>query len=146
MNHYAHWKDALEEWQSSFHALWPNFTIKEIAQRGKGWDTGLTPVLIVPDFLDRVQRLRNKCGFPLGVTSWYRSPAYNAKVSSTGTNGPHTTGRAVDLNVSRKNAYIVLKCAFEIGFTGIGVNQKGDGRFIHLDDLEDGRPTCWSYP
>jgi hypothetical protein len=35
------------------------------------------------------------------------------------------------------------------GFKGIGVNQKGNGRFIHLDigEMEDGRPRphLWSY-
>jgi hypothetical protein len=31
-------------------------------------------------------------------------------------------------------------------FTGIGIQQKGGARFIHLDDLTGvGRPTVWSY-
>jgi hypothetical protein len=30
-----------------------------------------------------------------------------------------------------------------MGFKGIGVQQKGAGRFIHLDDRED--PAIWSY-
>jgi hypothetical protein len=35
--------------------------------------------------------------------------------------------------------------AMEAGFTGIGVQQKGTGRFLHLDTLEgDLRPTVWS--
>jgi hypothetical protein len=37
----------------------------------------------------------------------------------------------------------------KMGFSGIGVSQKGDSRFIHLDDLEDSnerpRPWVWSY-
>ena len=36
-----------------------------------------------------------------------------------------------------------------IPFTGVGINQKGSSRFIHLDQLheKDGypRPTIWSY-
>jgi hypothetical protein len=44
---------------------------------------------------------------------------------------------------------MVLKLALEAGFTGIGVAQKGSGRFMHLDDLlnDEGqpRPTIWSY-
>jgi zinc D-Ala-D-Ala carboxypeptidase len=43
----------------------------------------------------------------------------------------------------------LIKVAFEFGITGIGVQQKGGSRFIHLDDLrlEDGfaRPNIWSY-
>jgi zinc D-Ala-D-Ala carboxypeptidase len=39
--------------------------------------------------------------------------------------------------------------ALKHGITGVGVNQKGGARFIHLDDLEPTghfpRPTIWSY-
>jgi len=36
--------------------------------------------------------------------------------------------------------------ALELGFTGIGVQQKGTGRFPHLDTLEEPpRPNVWSY-
>jgi hypothetical protein len=63
--------------------------------------------------------------------------------------GAHTTGKAADIGVERGEAYEVLKLALEIGFTGIGVAQKGSGRFLHLDicEPEDGmiRPTVWSY-
>lgn len=98
------------------------------------------------DFMDKVQKLRDHVGFPLPVSSAARCAKHNARVSSTGSTGPHTTGRAIDLQVERENAYNVLKTALELGlFTGIGIQQKGSGRFIHLDDLETGRPTVWSY-
>lgn len=103
---------------------------------------------MLPDkkFMDRVETLRVKAGFPMGVSSGARCANHNAKVSGTGTDGPHTTGKAIDLAVSRGEAYKVLKIAFEMGFTGIGVNQKGSSRFIHLDDISsDVRPTIWSY-
>ena len=40
--------------------------------------------------------------------------------------------------------------ALVVGFTGLGVKQKGEGRFLHLDDLGTGehtvpRPALWSY-
>ena len=41
--------------------------------------------------------------------------------------------------------------ALEVGFTGIGVQQAGDSRFIHLhdiqpeDDFHVPRPWIWSY-
>jgi hypothetical protein len=42
-----------------------------------------------------------------------------------------------------------MRLALAKGFTGIGVQQKGGGRFIHLDNLPNGpgqpRPTVWSY-
>jgi zinc D-Ala-D-Ala carboxypeptidase len=107
---------------------------------------GMLPKL---DFMDKVQRMRDFLDFPMVVTSAARCPDYNAKVSSTGRTGPHTTGRAIDLAVSREQAYVMLAYATRHGFTGIGVAQKGAGRFIHLDDLIDEpgqpRPTVWSY-
>lgn len=119
---------------------WANFTRDEFACKHCG--ERKTP----DEFIDKLQRLRDLVDFPLTVTSGYRCPEHNARVSSTGRTGPHTTGRAVDLSVNRKDAYMVLQAAFAMGeFTGIGVQQKGTGRFIHLDDLAEGRPTVWSY-
>lgn len=105
---------------------------------------------MMPEFLDRLQRLRDAWGKPLPVNSGFRCPEYNAKVSSTGTTGPHTTGRAVDIAVSRADALDLLVMARrEFGFTGVGVHQKGGDRFIHLDDIPPGgihpRPNIWSY-
>lgn len=58
-------------------------------------------------------------------------------------------GRACDVVVSGQDAFALVDMAITLGFTGIGIQQKGTGRFIHLDDLreEDGflRPTIWSY-
>jgi zinc D-Ala-D-Ala carboxypeptidase len=100
-------------------------------------------------FVQEVDELRHETGIPLVVTSGYRCPKRNAEVSTTGPNGPHTTGRASDFAVDRERAYKVLKAAMARGFTGIGVQQKGGGRFIHLDNLPNApnhpRPTVWSY-
>lgn len=102
-----------------------------------------------PAFIDRLDELRRRVGFPLPVNSGYRCPVHNAAVSSTGLDGPHTL-TAVDLSVDRGRAYIVLREALTMGFKGIGVKQHGGGRFIHLDDLPEApgqpRPTVWSYP
>ena len=51
---------------------------------------------------------------------------------------------AIDLGVVGRDAYDLVKLAFELGFTGVGVSQrKGVPRFIHLDDREI--PAIWSY-
>lgn len=97
------------------------------------------------DFMNKVEQLRMSVGFPLTVTSAARCPEYNSKVSTTGRTGPHTTGRAIDLGVSGSQAYYLVSAALNMGFTGIGINQKGNGRFIHLDDLTNPRPAIWSY-
>lgn len=107
---------------------------------------GLLPKL---DFMQRIEDLRLKYGKPLRVTSAARCPEYNAKVSSTGMTGPHTTGRAIDFGVVGHDAHYLLELALEAGFTGIGVNQKGGARFLHIDDLPNApgqpRPWVWSY-
>ena len=99
--------------------------------------------------VDLLDGLRDRVGFPLLVTSGYRCPAENNRISTTGLMGPHTTGLAADLGVSRHRAHDVLRVAFPLGFTGIGVKQKGGGRFVHLDLLTEPdhapRPTVWSY-
>lgn len=104
---------------------------------------------MIPAFLEKLDHLRALYGKPLTVTSGYRCPSYNSKVSTTGPTGPHTTGRAADLAVDRGDAYKLLGLALQLGFSGIGVQQKGAGRFLHLDALTDApgqpRPTVWSY-
>ena len=121
----------------------PHFTDAELTCK---CGCGMLPK---PDFMAKVEVLRVYLGFSLPVSSAARCPDYNDKVSSTGRTGPHTTGRAIDFAVSHGVAHRVLKAALDSGFTGIGVQQKGGGRFIHVDDLPnaDGqpRPTVWSY-
>jgi len=103
------------------------------------------------NFIFALDDLRERLGFPLVVTSGYRCPAYNNRIASTGHDGPHTTGRAVDFGISGENAFRVVTQASLGGWMrGIGINQKGpyEKRFIHLDDLEGPdhpRPRIWSY-
>lgn len=136
----AHWRDVpAAVWR------WPHFTPEEMACRGDG------SLKMDETFLDRLESLRGIVGFGLTVNSGYRSPAYNLKVADSGDAGPHTTGRAVDFQLVGLQVFKVLEVAAQIGFTGIGLSQKGDPskRFIHLDDLaaapEQPRPWVWSY-
>lgn len=107
---------------------------------------GMLPKL---DFMEKVETLRSVYGKPLRVTSAARCPDYNAKVSSTGRDGPHTTGRAIDISVNGREAHNLLRLAMRFGnFSGIGLQQKGDhaSRFLHLDDLTGPqRPWIWTY-
>ncbi len=90
--------------------------------------------------------LREEFGKPLTMTSGARCGSYNMKVSTTGPKGPHTTGGAADFAVSGADAHKLLAIAMRRGFTGIGIQQKGTGRFIHLDKLTaPPRPNLWSY-
>ena len=101
-------------------------------------------------FMEMLTELRVAYAKPMRVTSAYRDATHPIEANKPlGKGGSHTTGRAADIAVERGEAYEVLKLALEIGFTGIGVAQKGSGRFLHLDicNSDDGmiRPTVWSY-
>jgi zinc D-Ala-D-Ala carboxypeptidase len=91
---------------------------------------------------------RKAYGKPMILSSAFRCPRHNARVSSTGADGPHTTGRAVDILISGSAAHALVKLAFSLDFTGIGVRQNGPhaARFIHLDTLDGPvRPWIWTY-
>ena len=96
--------------------------------------------------MDKVQELRNRYGKPMPETSGYRCPKHPQEATKT-VPGAHQLGLAIDIGLQGKEAYDLLKLAMEMGFTGIGVNQKGNGRFIHLDIAtnELPRPMIWSY-
>tara|TARA_Y100000310_G_scaffold340942_1_gene438442 strand:+ start:828 stop:1253 length:426 start_codon:yes stop_codon:yes gene_type:complete len=99
-------------------------------------------------FLLKLQEIRDDFAYPMHVNSAYRCPAFNMRISKTGANGPHTTGRAIDIGVSGKDALRLVALALRHGMTGIGLSQKGDypSRYCHIDDLTEGiRPHLWTY-
>ena len=104
-----------------------------------------------PEFMEMLVKIREKASFPFIISSGFRCGPYNAKVSDTGINGPHTLGLACDILVFGDRAYRLIYLAIQYGITGIGIQQKGNKmtRFIHLDSIEPGgmhpRPWIWSY-
>ena len=98
--------------------------------------------------MDRLQQLRNGYARSMAVTSGFRCPDYNKRISTTGRTGPHTTGRAADIKVSGENTYHLMGSAYALDMRGIGLKQHGPlgGRFMHIDDLwEPTRPRVWTY-
>lgn len=94
------------------------------------------------DTMNRLVQLREVCGFPLPISSGYRCPEYNNRVSTTGFDGPHTQGRAVDILANGQRKYKILKHALEFNFLGIGVAKT----FLHIDTVEGWpRPNVWIY-
>ena len=98
-------------------------------------------------FMSLLESLRMAYDRPMIVSSAYRCSTHNDNVSTTGRHGPHTTGCAVDIVISGRRTYELLCLALQFGFTGIGIQQKGDNCFIHLDNLmlDFPRPRIWSY-
>ena len=125
---------------------WPHFSSAEISCH-----CGCGREEMEGRFMLKLEMLRTVFGKPMPVTSGFRCPAHNAQASDTGLNGPHTTGQAVDVQVSGEDAYHLLGLAIQHGFTGIGIKQAGthSSRFLHIDTLEASpgrpRPTVWTY-
>ena len=93
-----------------------------------------------PEFLKKIDELREACGFPFVVNSGYRSPRHSieAKKSKPGT---HAQGIAADIRVQGGHqAYVLQKNAYALGFTGIAL---GNG-FVHVD-LRNTTPVSWRY-
>ena len=92
-----------------------------------------------PAFLERLQELRNRFGKPMVITSGYRSPLHSIEVRKREP-GTHAQGIACDIAIKGQDRYRFIKIAFELGFTGIGV----DKHFIHLD-IRKSSFAVWSY-
>jgi len=124
---------------------YPNFTEAEFVCK-----CGCGRADMDQDFMGRLQAMRSSVSFPFVITSGFRCPDHNDKVSGSGRTGAHTTGKAADIQVWGESAHNVLKQAMTL-FTGVGVAQKGasHSRFIHVDSISPGqekpRPTVWSY-
>lgn len=126
---------------------WPYFSPEELkCHCGECKSTGAE---MDNQFMQQLVMIRQKVGFSLIVDSAYRCPVHNNKVSKTGFHGAHTLGKAIDIAVRGAQALAVLKEALLLNITGFGVQQKGEGRIIHLDNCSpaDGfpRPDIWSY-
>jgi len=98
------------------------------------------------EFLKVLNNIRQECNFPFVISSGYRCIEHPIEASK-GRVGAHTTGCAVDIAVRGDKALKVLEVAIAHGVKRIGINQKGKGRFIHLDMAEDEftSPAIWPY-
>ncbi len=118
---------------------WENFTRDEFACTHCGANE------IQDETIDTAQRLRTVVGFPLPVTSGYRCPDHPIEKRKARP-GTHAQGLAVDFGVRGKNARVLLAAIMlENAVQGIGINQKGSWRFIHIDIVPDRNELLWTY-
>jgi uncharacterized protein YcbK (DUF882 family) len=120
---------------------YPNFAEHEFRCRHTG------ECRMNPEFMARLQRLRDAYGKPMTITSGFRHRTHPVEARKASP-GAHALGRAADVAVVGGDAIRLIVLAAECGFTGIGVQQKGEGRFIHIDDVPGNvlpRPAIWSY-
>jgi len=124
--------------------MWEYFTEDEL--RCKGTDE----CNMDSQFMITLEALRHEFNEPMIISSGYRDLSYNQVIGGA-KNSPHLYGKAVDVVISGKKAYRLIKLAIQYGFTGIGVSQRGqhEKRFIHIDTMENSdihpRPWIWSY-
>ena len=100
------------------------------------------------EFLYTLNAIREECGFSFPLSSAYRCPQHPIEVRKE-VLGAHSHGKAVDILCVGENALEVVRVALKHGIQRIGIQQKGGGRFVHLDvcTSEDGfhNPAIWSY-
>ena len=98
------------------------------------------------EFMRMFQELKDQMQEPLRVCIGRRSDPHNDRVSTAKNkkNGVHILGQASDILVSGERAMLFEK-ARQIGFSGIGLSQRGvyASRFVHLDTKP--RKALWSY-
>jgi len=98
-----------------------------------------------PVLLAMLDDLREEYGYPIKLTSTYRSPDHpiEAKKSKP---GEHAYGAAVDIAcVGGEATFKLVKAAIEVGFTRIGISRKNN--FVHVGVGYSGAPdtTIWTY-
>lgn len=98
-----------------------------------------------PVLLAMLDDLREEYGYPIKLTSTYRSPDHpiEAKKSKP---GEHAHGAAVDIAcVGGEATFKLVKAAIEVGFTRIGISRKNN--FVHVGIGYPGAPetTIWTY-
>lgn len=94
-----------------------------------------------PEFLAKLDDLREACGFPFRVNSGYRSPDH-PRESTKEKPGTHAQGIAADIRVQGgwQRGKIVEE-AVKAGFKGIGVARG----FVHVDNRDSADLIVWTY-
>ena len=140
-----------DDWRDSD---WPNFSRQEMAcQETAG-------LVVIPEFMDGLQRVRGRYGRPLVVLSGFRAPSHSLERTKLNGPGSHAFGCAADLLVMPRDLKEVLYLVTtEEVFTGIGINDKRNS--LHVDSAhlvteehmqrvgrkaDFPRPRVWTYP
>jgi uncharacterized protein YcbK (DUF882 family) len=97
-----------------------------------------------PEFMAKLQLLREKYGRPMIVTSGYRHWTHPVEARKGHTTGEHTRGTCADIAcTSGAERYKIIQLALQLGFPRIGIAKT----FIHLGIGGAGlpSPTIWDY-
>jgi uncharacterized protein YcbK (DUF882 family) len=97
-----------------------------------------------PEFMAKLQLLREKYGRPIQITSGYRHPTHPVEARKGHTTGEHTRGTCADIAcTSGAERYEIIRLALQLGFSRIGISKT----FVHLGIGGAGlpAPVIWEY-
>lgn len=84
--------------------------------------------------LEVLEKLRERLGEPLIVSSGYRCPIKNAQTPGAASQSYHLKGMAADVYVrSNRSVYEIRDLAFECGADTACAYPPGMGEFVHID-------------
>ncbi|WP_421133128.1 D-Ala-D-Ala carboxypeptidase family metallohydrolase [Alteromonas sp. A079] len=119
-------------------ARWPDFSDHELACQCCG---AFSPSNAFTLLMDDAQAFRLESGKPLPINSGYRCTQHTIEKKKAQP-GSHSYA-ACDFGVTGEDALRLLQFFLNRGYVGIGINQKGDKRYIHIDRRTT--PALWSY-
>jgi peptidoglycan hydrolase-like protein with peptidoglycan-binding domain len=102
-----------------------SFQVREFRSRD-GADT----VLICPELVANLQRIRDHFGRPVNITSAYRTESHNQRQGGA-SSSRHVTGQAADFWISGISVNEIYDYAIRIGIPG--VIRYPDRGFVHID-------------
>jgi hypothetical protein len=128
------------DWNDPKAKISKYFTVYEVTKgSSKRIPTDPTIQRNIIDLANKLDKLREAWGSPIGVRSWYRPPTINAAVGGH-PNSLHISGKAADIYPINKKIYSFQKLVQKNWSGGIG---KGARRgFVHVDT---GRKRTWGY-
>jgi len=118
---------AFSKYSNGDEQLTANFKVKEFACKD-----GSNTILIDVDFVkNKLQRIREKIGVPIVITSGYRTIEHN-KMKGGADSSYHLSGRAFDIVASGVSPHRMSQIAEELGVKGIIEYNT----FTHIDSRE----------
>ncbi|MCW7079297.1 MAG: D-Ala-D-Ala carboxypeptidase family metallohydrolase [Canidatus Methanoxibalbensis ujae] len=99
-------------------------------------------LIIDPELVQLLDRIRYELGRPIRITSGYRCPSWNKKVGGK-RNSAHLKGKAVDIYYpNREYLYHLIGILIFFRIPRIGIARN----FVHIDiDLTKPHPRIWLY-
>lgn len=119
-----------------------NFTVGELARSG---GRNFDKARIDPRLIDCLQKIRDRVGKPVIVTSGYRPYAYNVDIykerKKKPTKSRHSSGQAADIKVADMTGMELAKTAIDVCGVNLGVGIDDDN--AHIDVR--GQWARWTY-